>query len=435
MVAALGTNSSVASSLKLLLLGSIIEAGRRLFIWLTERFRLQYSITAEFREGDPAYDWIQLFLKEQSVWRRSHEFVVSATGSRHQWSVTPQSHAAVRGHAEYVPKYARPQLSRLYTLDMGVLSTLVEDARARYITVARESVVVRLADMVHPKPLHRSPWGTVKHKAKRRLDTIVLPDGVLSSLLTDAREFLDTEAWYLDVGIPHRRGYLLHGPPGTGKTSTVYALAGELGLEIYSISLASGFVDDAYLQRATAYVPKNAIFLLEDIDCCFATPRDAMDARAPRLRVESGESSDTRRSGPSVTLSGLLNILDGIGSDDGRLFFATTNHIEWLDPALLRPGRIDMRVPYALATRAQIHALFMRFFPANRFPDPEYVEAVACSKADEEARLYVNSLADEFAGAVAEDEFSIAQVQCFLQGYKTRPAAAVRDVRDGLRTS
>jgi chaperone BCS1 len=82
-------------------------------------------------------------------------------------------------------------------------------------------------------------WNNVKRKNRRPLSSIVLEDGVVEAIVQDARDFIDSEGWYLQAGIPHRRGYLLHGPPGTGKSSTIYALAGELGVEIYSISLAS----------------------------------------------------------------------------------------------------------------------------------------------------------------------------------------------------
>jgi chaperone BCS1 len=99
-------------------------------------------------------------------------------------------------------------------------------------------------------------WNNVKKKAHRPLESIILEAGVLDSIIQDAREFISMEQWYADAGIPHRRGYLLHGPPGTGKSmfilssptfrclfsslgSTIYALAGELGMEIYSVSLAA----------------------------------------------------------------------------------------------------------------------------------------------------------------------------------------------------
>ncbi|KAJ7116223.1 mitochondrial chaperone BCS1 [Mycena crocata] len=474
MLGALGPHSSLLSSVRLIFVGYIIEAGRRVFEWISGRFRLRYSITVDFNEGDLAYEWVELFLKEESVWRQSHEFVVCATGSRRQWSVDPST---IKGHAEYVPSYTRPRLCRwkgycIYTLDMSVLYELVEHARSRYVAVAREHVVVRLADTVGFVILSGSPsahilsqqefhggtpWGTVKHKVKRGLDTIVLPEGVLSSLLVDAREFLEAEEWYLDTGIPHRRGYLLHGPPGTGKTSTIYALAGELELEIFSISLASGFVDDAYLQRAASFVPKNAIFLIEDIDCCFSARNDADGV--PRTHPHSPSSSDeepgsaTHRRGPAVTLSGLLNVIDGLGSDDGHLFFATTNHLNRLDPALIRPGRVDMRLPYALATATQIDGLFRRFFPPARFPKPRDPGNSALSRYDavqhsiddsslekpqgqeevESGQSYMNELAQQFVDAVPAGTFSVAQLQGFLQGYKTQPAEAARCVKDWVQ--
>ncbi|KAJ6572781.1 P-loop containing nucleoside triphosphate hydrolase protein [Mycena vulgaris] len=440
MLGALGSHSSIVASLKLIVLGSLIEAARRLFGWAVDRFRLQYSITAIFYEGDPAYDWMMALLLDQSLSRGSHQFLVSATGSQRKWSVqaAPTAAPTARGHAEYVPNYTRPRLTNwnghwfevkqndltrpgpfeykhisltLYTLsmDMRILEALVEHARTRYLAVAREKVVIRQADMTHG-----TPWGSVKHKVKRRLDTIVLPEGVMASILDDAREFIDAEPWYLDNGIPHRRGYLLQGPPGTGKTSTIYALAGELGLEIYSISLASAFVDDAYLQRAVSCVPKKAILLIEDIDCCFLRGDDADPLRVPLHPCEEDDSKPrTRRSGPAVTLSGLLNVIDGVSSDDGRLFFATTNHPERLDPALVRPGRVDMVVQYNLAIQDQIRALFVRLYPPERFPD---------------TKVQLDELAGAFADAVPAGQFSIADLQGHLLGFKAQPENAVRCV-------
>lgn len=99
-------------------------------------------------------------------------------------------------------------------------------------------------------------WNSVKQKPRRPLNSIVLPGATLESLIADVRDFLKMEDWYMSAGIPHRRGYLLFGPPGTGKSmhsilyyylnchlmqvgSTIHAIAGELRMEIYSISLAA----------------------------------------------------------------------------------------------------------------------------------------------------------------------------------------------------
>lgn len=71
---------------------------------------------------------------------------------------------------------------------------------------------------------HGSTWSGAKRKQRRPLSSIILQEGVIQSLVADAREFIATEDWYTAAGIPHRRGYLLYGPPGTGKSSTIYAI-------------------------------------------------------------------------------------------------------------------------------------------------------------------------------------------------------------------
>jgi chaperone BCS1 len=121
---------------------------------------------------------------------------------------------------------------------MSVVSELVEEARRRYIEVNRPSVVIHLADSVRPYfvsilsqlEFDTSPqvnygpvfeWNNIKSKFKRPLSSIILEEGLAESLLADAKEFLNMEEWYVDAGIPHRRGYLLYGPPGTGKSKIV----------------------------------------------------------------------------------------------------------------------------------------------------------------------------------------------------------------------
>ncbi|TFK66856.1 P-loop containing nucleoside triphosphate hydrolase protein [Pluteus cervinus] len=430
----------LVNSVKLLLLGSVIETGRRICYWLLERVRFQYCISAEFHEGDPSYEWIVHFLTERNVWRRSREFKVNSKTLKRRWAIKASTEEALSGNADYVPTYERPQLFRwkgIYTLDMSVLASLVEEARLLYHEVNRPHVTVHMTDG-RISYTSDTEWTNVKHKIRRTLSSVVLQEGMVESLLEDAHKFLESEAWYNDTGIPYRRGYLLYGPPGTGKTSTIFALAGELGLEIYSLSLASGSVDDAFLQRATSSLPKHSILLIEDIDCAFAS-RAAEDRM-----LEAGEPinpNDPYTSGmympkSAVTLSGLLNVIDGVGSEEGRLFFATTNYIDRLDPALLRPGRIDKKISYSLATTEQATSLFLRFFP-ELDTSPSFTDIT--STLDEKAphqdldpstdpTTDPSSLASRFSSKIPPDQFSTAEIQGYLLTHRISPTEAVENV-------
>lgn len=184
-------------------------------------------------------------------------------------------------------------------------------------------------------------------KRRRPFDSVVLEEGLAEKILADVREFLIARTWYLDRGIPYRRGYLLHGPPGTGKTSFVQALAGKLDFNIAMLSLSQRGLTDDLLNHLLLNVPPKTIVLLEDADAAFSNRRQ---------RDADGYS------GANITYSGLLNALDGVASAEERIIFMTTNHIERLDDALIRPGRIDMTVHLGNATEWQMGQLWDRFY-------------------------------------------------------------------------
>ncbi|KAJ3746215.1 P-loop containing nucleoside triphosphate hydrolase protein [Lentinula detonsa] len=446
-------------SAKLFLLGSIIEAGVRLCQWFLIRFRIQYSITAEFNQGDPTYEWIMHFLNDQEVWRRAREFEVSTKSSSRKWGIATGRTSEI---VQYVPTYARPQIFRwkgywleitrakaetdfgpfghpvfghppgalstmfvtVYTLDMSVMSAIVEEARQRYVEVSKPDVIIHIASNHHG-----GPWDSAKRQRRRPFNSIILQEGVLDSLLQDTKEFFKTESWYTERGIPHRRGYLLYGPPGSGKSSTICALAGELGMEIYSLSLASDHIDDFYLQRAAASMPKNSIFVIEDIDCAMPSWNDTDKDVPQKMSRRPGRTPSSRS---RVTLSTLLNVIDGVGSEEGRLFFTTTNHIDRLDPALIRPGRIDRKIPYSLATKEQAAALFIHFFPLDSIsstnPHSDCPEAGILNKSKETHEAQAIQLSKTFASQVPPHEFSIAELQGYLLGYKNEPERAAVEI-------
>jgi chaperone BCS1 len=175
-----------------------------------------------------------------------------------------------------------------------------------------------------------------------------LDKGVKERIVDDVKDFLSSEQWYYNRGIPYRRGYLLYGPPGTGKSSFIQAVAGELNYDIALLNLSERGITDDRLNRLLTVVPKRTIVLLEDVDAAFSNRRTQTDEDGYR--------------GANVTFSGLLNALDGVASAEERIIFLTTNHVERLDEALVRPGRVDMTVRIGEVTRYQVASLWDRFY-------------------------------------------------------------------------
>ncbi|XP_021958577.1 probable mitochondrial chaperone bcs1 [Folsomia candida] len=138
--------------------------------------------------------------------------------------------------------------------------------------------------------------------------------------------------------------------PGTGKSSIIFSLAGEIGYDICFLSLSSPHLNDDALATAMSKVFVKTIVLIEDIDSAF-DHKDSTDA--PNKMADSCK----------VTFKGILNALDGVSSQEGRIVFITTNHIKKLDPALIRPGRVDVKICIDYATEDQIRKMFARFYP------------------------------------------------------------------------
>jgi chaperone BCS1 len=194
--------------------------------------------------------------------------------------------------------------------------------------------------------LHYDSWGQFAHRQPRPLKSVVLRDGLIESLIDDVKSFASRRDWYVERGVPYRRGYMLYGPPGTGKSSTVVAIASALKMHIAVLNLMSGGLSDDQLITALANPPDNSLILIEDIDCVFDENRDSHEDKKN-----------------SITFSGLLNAIDGVSAGEGRILFATTNHIDRIDPALIRPGRIDRRELIDYPNREQAERMFLRFFP------------------------------------------------------------------------
>lgn len=180
-------------------------------------------------------------------------------------------------------------------------------------------------------------WMTRNDVAPRALDSIVLRADQQQRLVADIADFLALEADYNRLGLPWHRAMLFHGPPGTGKSSMASALASHFGMDVYWLSLPA-LQNDSRLFEALSRISPRSLLLLEDVDIIHAA----------RVRDDSE---------PGVTMSGLLNGLDGMVTPHGLVTVLTTNDLSVLDPALIRPGRVDRMEFFDLLDDEQLAGL------------------------------------------------------------------------------
>ncbi|KAI0141211.1 P-loop containing nucleoside triphosphate hydrolase protein [Xylariaceae sp. FL1272] len=240
----------------------------------------------------------------------------------------------------------------------------------------------------------------------RPLRTIHLDEKVLKDLVMDIEQYLSpsTRLRYAERSLPWQRGYLFYGPPGTGKSTLASVLAGRYGLSLHVLRLDQ-LNDDDELEGLFSNLPARSIVLMEDIDAATADRSEEDESAAPKKKKKGRTSS--------CTLSGVLNALDGIGAQEGRIVIMTTNHIEDLDPALIRPGRIDKKVYLGNISPASAKDMFIRMFESWERDDTSK-EKVATESGDiNETKL--ERLASEFTKLVPRDAMTPAELQGFFQ--------------------
>ena len=222
------------------------------------------------------------------------------------------------------------------------------------------------AEKLDVKIWEHSYWRSLPGRALRSLDSVILPTDLKTGIVSDLEWFLKNEDWYKDRGIPYHRGYLFTGPPGTGKTSLVQALATHLKKTVYSLNMSS-VSSDNNLQGAFWAVRKGSIMLMEDLDA------------VQQSRITEDKDKDKKDTG-QISLSGLLNAIDGITSPDGLVLIMTTNQPDKLDPALLRPGRVDKCVAFEHLNNDLCNVMFSRFYPGLDLRIPQTITDIQPSK-------------------------------------------------------
>ncbi|KAL8522721.1 hypothetical protein ACS0TY_012890 [Phlomoides rotata] len=241
----------------------------------------------------------------------------------------------------YSRRRALPQEKRVFTLRvMKKNKQLVLDSYLDFVMERANEIRRKNQDRLlytncgDPWDEGAHPWESVSFKHPSTFDTLAMDPVKKGEIMEDLLDFANGESFYQKTGRPWKRGYLLYGPPGTGKSSMIAAMANFLGYDVYDLELTE-VQTNIMLRRLLMKTTSKSIIVIEDIDCSIN-----LTDRNKKSSSSSGSNEN------KITLSGLLNFSDGLWSCCGseRIFVFTTNHIDKLDPALLRSGRMDMHI-------------------------------------------------------------------------------------------
>ncbi|KAH7532585.1 hypothetical protein FEM48_Zijuj04G0037000 [Ziziphus jujuba var. spinosa] len=198
-----------------------------------------------------------------------------------------------------------------------------------------------------------SKWSHVVFEHPASFNTLAMDPKKKQEILNDLDKFKQGKQYYAKIGKAWKRGYLLYGPPGTGKSTMIAALANYLEYDIYDVELTA-VKDNTSLRKLLIDTTNKSIIVIEDIDCSLdltgqrkkEKKKDEEDGENKDPMKERAEEEKEESKKSKVTLSGLLNFIDGIWSACGgeRIIVFTTNHVEKLDPALIRRGRMDKHI-------------------------------------------------------------------------------------------
>jgi len=375
-----GGNDFASGGLLLMIIGGLgvwlRAVPERFWHWLVG----QTTMIITVKDDDAAFVWVKEWFLEQRFLKRIRHVDLDTTLRNEQIAMIPSpgKHWFWYGGRPFEVWFSRTENTHersgrrvesltFRTLGRGraFLQRFVDDVVQCH--VKRQGVQSYLYT-------YNDGWDYMQGYSPRFLESVVLEPGEKEHLLQDIAQFQRSKPRYERLGVPYHRGYLFYGPPGTGKTSLVSALAAHFGLSIYTVNLAD--FSDRSLLSAVNQVPRNSVLLFEDIDCMRGgQSRGGADSGGGQNAPAAVSTKENVSSQNGITLSGLLNVLDGFHAPSGVLFVMTTNHVEKLDQALLRPGRIDYKLYLGKASDRQKMELYRRFFPdSSEVEAREFVE-------------------------------------------------------------
>ena len=236
---------------------------------------------------------------------------------------------------------------------------------------------------------YKDEWDVISRVNKRPLSSVILRKDIKDDLVSNLQYFYANREWYVKRGLSYKQTYILHGLPGTGKSSTIKALSSHFDKNICIIDITA--MSNRSFEKAMASVPRNSIVLIEDFDSC----------KALHSRTDENGDATTRFAELTdvLSLSKVLNVLDGVVSLDDTVVFLTTNHLEKIDPAMVRKGRVDYIYEIPHLEDAEVKEYIKLMYPEADVPQVTFDTIAGCDiqskylEYREDVNAFVASLA------------------------------------------
>lgn len=315
------------------------------------------SVDVRFNSDMPDFEAVVRFITKQVVYdkfSRNFTYQTETKWDREEWTEETKHHGLTAGYGTHIGFYKGHLVIVDRFLDEGnntekfkehLVLTFFTRAKqiVRDFTIDVAKAAGNNVESFDAVPIHinsGSGWGRMGKLPLRRMETVFTADDAGNKLVAAIRAFEAKKDEHHRLGLPHHLGIMMESEPGCGKSSMIHAVASATERSIYYLNLGSLEKDKHLTDLLNGRNDWSKIILaIEDIDAAGVKVNRAMHADDDETPKKAKKSDDDDSS--PVTLSALLNVLDGILCPDGLVVIATTNHHERLDPALTRPGRFD----------------------------------------------------------------------------------------------
>lgn len=392
LIEGLKTNTVFIGLFSSMVMGSVIYALKATPVKLWEILFRNFTVKLTVTSGDEVFVWVNEWLGEHTYAKRARSLrITPKPGDEGQWTISPGlgNHYLWDGGPIAVSRsieekssgsLAKPRETiNVWTLgrNQGHIRQLIEHAKSEKTKKTKD--LLKFCTW-----WNGFGWYPVTiNKKKRDMSTVFLPPEQKKHVIDDVQWFLDNEPWFRERGIPYRQGFLFYGPPGTGKTTIISALAGHFDRTICLLTPGT-LSNDEELLDAFRRLPPKSILLIEDVDCISVSKK----RKGPSAKKKKDDDDEEKPDGEvKVTLSGMLNAIDGVTTSEGHILMMTTNHIEKIDPALIREGRVNKKVEISTMEPALVVKMAESFFP-NRPDKWAQVKKMAFARGARQAPAY-----------------------------------------------